>query len=172
VSDATPAAEPEGAEAFEELVGHLDYPMFVVTTAAQGRRAGCLVGFASQVSIHPRRFLVGLSRNNFTLRVARDADRLAVHVLHRRDISVARLFGEQTGDEVDKFTRCEWRPDPGGVPILAAAAGWFSGPILERFALGDHHAHLIGPDRGQVRERLGELITFADVQDFEPGHEA
>ena len=39
----------------------LDYPMFIVTTRAGDERSGCLVGFASQVSIRPRRFLVGLS---------------------------------------------------------------------------------------------------------------
>ncbi|MDD4868688.1 MAG: flavin reductase, partial [Mycobacterium sp.] len=53
-------AEP-GVEAFEKLVALLNYPMFVVTTVANGVTAGCLVSFASQASIHPPRFLVGLS---------------------------------------------------------------------------------------------------------------
>ena len=60
-------------EAFEKLVSLLDYPMFVVTTSADGRSAGCLVGFASQVSIGPPRFLVGLSKRNHTYRVAQHA---------------------------------------------------------------------------------------------------
>ena len=50
------------SEAFERLVGQLDYPMFIVTTQVEGRRAGCLVGFASQFSIDPPRFLIGLSK--------------------------------------------------------------------------------------------------------------
>jgi flavin reductase (DIM6/NTAB) family NADH-FMN oxidoreductase RutF len=37
-------------EAFEKLVSLLDYPMFVVTTRAGDEPAGCLVGFATQVS--------------------------------------------------------------------------------------------------------------------------
>jgi flavin reductase (DIM6/NTAB) family NADH-FMN oxidoreductase RutF len=48
-------------EAFEKLVSLLDYPMFVVTTRAGDESAGCLVGFATQVSIRPPRFIVGLS---------------------------------------------------------------------------------------------------------------
>jgi len=63
----------EGA-AFAALVAQLNYPMFVVTTAAGGKRAGCLVGFTSQVSILPRRFLVGLSNKNYTYRVPRSPD--------------------------------------------------------------------------------------------------
>ena len=62
-------AEP-GTEAFEQLVALLNYPMFVVTTEVGGTPAGCLVGFASQASIHPPRFLVGLSTKNHTFRVA------------------------------------------------------------------------------------------------------
>ena len=57
-------ADP-GTEAFEELVALLNYPMFVVTTQANDTAAGCLVGFASQTSIHPPRFLVGISRRRF-----------------------------------------------------------------------------------------------------------
>ena len=58
-------ADP-GTEAFEELVALLNYPMFVVTTQANDTPAGCLVGFASQTSIHPPRFLVGISERNHT----------------------------------------------------------------------------------------------------------
>ena len=46
---------------FNALASELDYPMFVVTTAAGGAPAGCLVGFATQCSIDPPRFLVCLS---------------------------------------------------------------------------------------------------------------
>jgi hypothetical protein len=49
----------------------LDHPMVVVTTRAGNERAGCLVGFATQVSIGPPRFLVGLSKRNRTYRAWR-----------------------------------------------------------------------------------------------------
>ncbi|MEP7180245.1 MAG: flavin reductase family protein [Pseudonocardiales bacterium] len=166
------AGHNDDGAAFEALVGHLDYPMFVVTTALGERRSGCLVGFATQASIRPRRFLVGLSDKNHTFRVASDADRLAVHLLGKDDAGLARLFGEQTGDEVDKFAQCEWRPGPDGVPILTGAPAWFSGRILERLRLGDHVAFLIEPDSGECRDAVGHLVTYADVRDFDPGHEA
>lgn len=40
---AVDGGEP-GVTAFEALVADPDYPMFVVTAAAGGRRAGCMVG--------------------------------------------------------------------------------------------------------------------------------
>lgn len=158
--------------AFEKLVAHLDYPMFVVTTAVGERRSGCLVGFATQASIRPRRFLTGLSDKNHTYRVASEADRLAVHILGKDDFELARLFGNETGDEVDKFEQCKWRTGPDGVPILTGAPAWFSGRILERLRLGDHVAFLIEPDSGECVDNVGELVTYADVKDLDPGHDA
>ncbi len=166
-------AEPrDGPAAFDDLVSLLDYPMFVVTTAAHDHAAGCLVGFTSQTSIHPPRFLVGISRKNHTYRVAKDADHLAVHLLARTELPVAELFGGQTGDTVDKFAQCRWHDGPAGMPILDAAPGWFVGKVIDRFDLGDHVGHLVEPVAGQAPDDLGELISFSDVRHLEPGHDA
>jgi flavin reductase (DIM6/NTAB) family NADH-FMN oxidoreductase RutF len=147
--------------------------MFVVTTKAGGTLAGCLVGFASQTSIRPPRFLIGLSKRNHTYRIARDANHLAVHVLSRRRAELAQLFGSQTGDTVDKFSRCDWHPGPEGMPILDDALAWFVGKTLARMDVGDHVGHLLEPIAGEAPDdELAELITFADVADLDPGHEA
>jgi flavin reductase (DIM6/NTAB) family NADH-FMN oxidoreductase RutF len=160
------------SSAFDDLVGLLDYPMFVVTTCAGDDKAGCLVGFTSQVSINPSRFLVGLSKKNFTFRVASRADHLAVHLLPKEHKDLARLFGSETGDRVDKFARCAWHEGPEGLPVLDEAVGWFAGRILDRFDVGDHVGHLLDPVAGDAPEQLGELVTFSDVRDLEPGHDA
>jgi flavin reductase (DIM6/NTAB) family NADH-FMN oxidoreductase RutF len=159
-------------EAFEKLVSLLDYPMYVVTTNADGRSAGCLVGFTSQVSIGPPRFLVGLSKRNHTYRVAQHAEHLAVHLVPRRHTELARLFGSETGDTTDKFTQCRWAPGPHGLPILEDAAGWFAGAVLGRFDLGDHVGFLLEPVAGDAPDKFDQLVTFADVSDLDPGHEA
>lgn len=159
-------------EAFEKLVSMLDYPMYVVTTGAGNERAGCLVGFTSQVSIGPPRFLVGLSDKNHTYRVACQATHLAVHLVPRQHRELARLFGSETGDRVDKFTRCSWRHGPHDMPILDDAAGWFVGEVLSRYHVGDHVGFLLQPVAGDAPDKFDQLVTFADVHDLEPGHEA
>ena len=161
-----------GVEAFEKLVAQLNYPMFVVTTAADGVSAGCLVGFASQTSIHPPRFLVGLSKRNHTFRVAGGATHLAVHVFDREHLDVVELFGGQTGDEIDKFERCSWHRGPADLPVLDEAAAWFAGRILDRFTLGDHVGHLLEPVDGSAPHDLQRWVSFGDVRDLQPGHEA
>jgi flavin reductase (DIM6/NTAB) family NADH-FMN oxidoreductase RutF len=157
----------------EEFVVGFDYPMFVVTTVdpVTETRAGCLVGFATQSSIDPFRLLICLSRQNFTYRVAETATFLAVHVIGEDDEELIRLFGGETGDEIDKFTRCAWRPGPGGVPLLSSSPRRFVGRILERFDLGDHVGFLLAPEEVQIDDEADPL-GFQEMPDVEPGHPA
>ena len=160
-------------DAFSSIVAGLDYPMLVVTVASPAGRSGCLVGFSTQSSIDPPRFLICLSDKNHTYRVANaGATRLAVHLLGAGQEELAKLFGEETGDDVDKFARCGWQEGPDGVPVLDDAAAWFSGPILERHRTGDHVAYLIEIDAAEHRDRSATYLDFQAVRDMEPGHEA
>lgn len=162
----------EMAKTFQELVAWLDYPMLIVTTAAGEARAGCLVGFATQCSIDPARLLVCLSKKNFTFRVAERAEVLAVHFLNRDHVEISKLFGENTGDEVDKFASCQWTPGPNGVPLLDDCAGFVVGRILSRVDTGDHVAHVLEPLAAERRDGGAGQLSFQQVKDMEPGHAA
>ena len=163
--------DAEEAEVFESLVGELEYPMLIVTTAAEGERAGCLVGFATQTSIGPGRYLVCISEKNRTHRVARRARALAVHFLPADRDDLAELFGGETGDEVDKFERCEWHEGPQGVPIVEACRNWFAGEILDRLDLGDHTGYLLSPIAAERGEPVDQF-SFHRARRIDPGHEA
>jgi flavin reductase (DIM6/NTAB) family NADH-FMN oxidoreductase RutF len=155
---------------FEELVAQLDYSMLVVSTAAAGERAGCLIGFASQVSIKPPRFLACLSVKNRTYRVAQGADVLVVHFVTENDLALAELFGGETGDEVDKFEQVDWRPGPRGAPVLSDLKNWFAGRVLEQFDFGDHHGFVLEPIEGEAGAGSRPL-NFHRAKAIEPGHE-
>jgi flavin reductase (DIM6/NTAB) family NADH-FMN oxidoreductase RutF len=156
---------------FSDLVGELDYPMMIVTAAARGERAGCLVGFATQCSIDPPRFTVWISRKNHTFRVAGDAGVLAVHFLSESDRALAELFGGMTGDDVDKFARCRWREGPGGAPVLEDCVRWFAGEVAERFPTEDHVGFLLAPIVASIGPWSGQL-GFQAVRSISPGHDA
>jgi flavin reductase (DIM6/NTAB) family NADH-FMN oxidoreductase RutF len=156
---------------FEDLVSALDYAMFVVTTRVTAP-AGCLVGFAGQTSIDPPHFLVSLSRRNATLREARRARHLAVHLIPREHLALAELFGGESCDDTDKFAKCAWYEGPAAMPILGDASAWFVGEITARFDVGDHVGHLLEPIAGFAPDTLPRWVSFADVRDLTPGHQA
>ena len=157
---------------FLELAGALDYPLFIVTATDGERREGCVIGFATQCSFEPPRFLACLSRANRTFRLARDVDALAVHVVPRAQAQLAELFGGETGDDVDKFARCDWQPGPRGLPILDGCPSWFAGEIGARHDLGDHVGFLLEPFAASFSGD-DDALPFRAVKDaIEPGHPA
>ena len=162
---------PSSRENFNALMGELDYPMFIVTAARGAERAGCLVGFATQCSIHPPRFLACISKLNHTYRLAREAKLLAVHFVPAEAEPLAELFGGQTGDQVDKFERCQWRPGPDGVPLLDACENRFVGTVVARLDAGDHVGFVLEP---LVAEHSGEdrPFTFHRAKRIQAGHPA
>lgn len=153
----------------DALIQHLDTPLFVVTAAAGGVPQGCLVGFATQCSIHPPRLLVCLSVENRTYVTASQSQAVAVHLLGGDQSDMAALFGEQTGDNTDKFARCRWQPGRTGAPVLADCAAWVEGDVLERLRLGDHVGFVIAPVDGGDGSRPDQLDASA-AQGLHAGH--
>jgi flavin reductase (DIM6/NTAB) family NADH-FMN oxidoreductase RutF len=159
------------AMAFSELLSSLDTPMFVVTVGAGGERSGCLVGFATQCSIHPPRFLACISVKNHTAPVMARATHAAVHVVGEDRRDLAELFGGETGDEIDKFTRCSWHDGPAGTPVLDGVEGWFVGKVLGSFDLGDHTGYLLEPIDAAVEDEEVDELGFQQARSIEAGHE-
>lgn len=124
---------------FGTLMASADPPLIVLTTAAEGERAGCVVGFHAQSSITPQHYCVWLSKANHTYRVGLRAAHFAVHFLTAQDLALAERFGTLTGEDTDKFAGVDFRLDEHGVPLLEACQSRMS---LERIAIlddgGDH----------------------------------
>jgi flavin reductase (DIM6/NTAB) family NADH-FMN oxidoreductase RutF len=159
-------------DAFTDLMASLDTPMSVVTTAVGEARAGCLVGFQAQSSIRPARFVVWLSKANHTYRLVMHAEHLAVHFLTTDDRDLAELFGTETGDEVDKFARCDWRPGRSGVPLLDRCPNRV---VLARHVIldeGGDHICLVGRALDVAGAGRFTPLRLGAVNDLRPGHEA
>lgn len=154
----------------DDLMGSVDASLIVVTTAAEGERAGCLVGFHSQASICPLRYCFWLSKANHTYRVALRSERFAIHFLTSADRELARHFGSLSGSETDKFAGLDVTVTDDGVPLIADLPNRI---LVERVSMlddgGDHvcltsrvlateFAHRFTPLRPS---QLGDLI---------PGH--
>jgi flavin reductase (DIM6/NTAB) family NADH-FMN oxidoreductase RutF len=144
-------------DAFDRLMASADPAMAVVTASDGAAADGCLVGFHGQASIHPPRYAVWLSKANRTYRVALGATHLGVHLLADGDLAVARWFGTETGDDVDKFAGRGVTAGPGGVPLLDECAHRF---VVRRAVLVD--------DGGDHACFTGEVVDAATAGPFLP----
>jgi flavin reductase (DIM6/NTAB) family NADH-FMN oxidoreductase RutF len=119
--------------------------------------------------VKPPRFLACISKLNRTFDLVVRADAVVVHLLGQGQRALAELFGGETGDEVDKFELCDWRPGPAGAPVLDGVVGWFAGRVLDRFDLGDHAGLWLEPFAAE--DTGGEPdLGFQSVKAIDPGH--
>jgi len=156
--------------AFDRLAGALDPAMLVVTAVAGSERDGCLIGFHAQTSIDPVRYEVRLSKANRTCRVALFAERLGVHALEAGDVDLAELFGEQTGDEVDKLAACALDGDD--PPLLAQCRNRFVLRVRSISDDGGDHVAFVG-EVVNARSRSAFVpLRLSAVAHLDAGHEA
>lgn len=156
--------------AFDQLLASFDTAMTVVTTEHGGERAGCLVGFQAQCSIEPPRYVVWLSKANHTYRIGTRAEHLAIHFLTADDHDIAELFGGVSGDDVDKFTLCEWSADTLGVPILDRCPNHLVGRRVAVLDEGSDHVCIVLESVTAHAAAPFEPLRLSHVTDIDPGH--
>jgi flavin reductase (DIM6/NTAB) family NADH-FMN oxidoreductase RutF len=162
----------DAGEDLAAFLDRIDYPFFVVTVRSpEAEMSGCLAGFVTQCSIDPPNFLVCISKVNHTLGLAERSPGMGLHLLGEHQVDLARLFGEETGDVVDKFASVDWRLGPTGAPLLVDAAVSMEGQILGHFSVGDHEAFVMRAVRAVAGGHSG-LLTFRSAPRFHPGHPA
>lgn len=162
--------DTDPTKTFSHIVQQRDYPMVIVTAMGDGEHSGCLVGLNTQCSIHPPRMMVCISKRNHTFEVALKSTHLAVHFLAEDERELAYLFGHETGDRINKFSRCSWTGGPGGVPVLTECKRWIAGPIVDRVDAGDHMAFIISPDEAHCEPGEVAQLNYQKVKSIEPGH--
>ena len=159
-------------ERFDGLMAALDPPMAVVTTVAEGTRAGCLIGFHAQSAITEAGYCLWLSKANHTYRTALRADHFALHLLSDSDLTLAEAFGTRSGEDVDKFADVDADEDEYGVPLVRALPHRL---LLDRVAvLDDGGDHVCVTTRVRDAQGGGPFtpLRLGDVDHLRPGREA
>jgi flavin reductase (DIM6/NTAB) family NADH-FMN oxidoreductase RutF len=157
-------------DAFGTLMASIDPPLIVLTTAAEGEPAGCLVGFHAQSSITPQHYCVWLSKANHTYRVSLRAAHFAVHFLTEEDFALAKQFGTLSGEGTDKFAGVDVDLDQNGVPLLRRCPNRMS---LERIAvLDDGSDHVCLTTRVSSVHTTGSFVPLrvSGATQLVPGH--
>jgi flavin reductase (DIM6/NTAB) family NADH-FMN oxidoreductase RutF len=154
----------------DDLMASVDAPLIVVTTSAEGERAGCLVGFHSQASIDPQRYCFWLSKANHTYRVALRSDRFAVHFPTSADRDLARHFGAVSGSDTDKFSGLDFTVTDEGVPLLANLPNRL---LVDRVSMlddGGDHVCLTARVVSVGGEGRFTALRPSQLGDLTPGH--
>ncbi len=161
---------PESA--FADLMSSADPALVVVTTAAEGEQAGCLVGFHTQSGMAPEQYCFWLSKANHTYRVSLRSARFGIHLLTRDDAAAAEHFGTLSGEDTATFSGIELDPADHDVPLISSLPNRM---VVERIAMlddgGDHVSVIARVVSAEASGPFTPLRT-SDVSHLVPGHDS
>ena len=114
--------------------------LYVVSSAADGLRAGCVINTAVQVTSMPPRISVAVNKDNVTSGVIASAGAFALTVIDQTaDMLYIGNFGFRTSSDYDKFAKYETRETALGMPYVPEhAAALFSCRLIDTVDVGTH----------------------------------
>lgn len=123
-------------KAFREL----SYGMYIVASASEGRRAGCVVNTFNQVTSTPAQVSVAVNKDNATADAIRESGRFTASALGEdASMDLIARFGFRSSADTDKFAETQWEDDGFGVPLVTdSAVAGFSAHVVHTLDVGSH----------------------------------
>lgn len=156
---------------FATLMSADNTSLVVVTTAADGVPAGCLVSYHTQASMTPPHYNIWLSKANHTYRVGLLAQHFGVHFLTRDDLSWAKYFATSSGQDTDKFAGLAVTMHH-DIPLVDALPNRM---IIEKLSmLDDGGDHACVNARVVTAQAAGDFtpLRVSDLGDMRPAHDS
>jgi len=125
-------------QAFDNALHLLTAPVTVVGASSAGVLGGLTAAWVTRVSLLPPLLVVAIGRKRHTWGVLAAADELSISVLHEDQLEVARLFGMNSGRDIDKWALTPHDLIGDGVPVVADCSARYLCRLTDRFATGDH----------------------------------
>ena len=118
----------------------LSYGLYIISTEADGKQAGCIANTFNQVTNSPAQVSVALNKDNATEQMIEKSGRFAVTVLQQSaDMELIGRFGFHCSRDTDKFFGLDCSTDEQGLPYVKAhAASRFSCKVVKTMDLGTH----------------------------------
>ncbi|MBX9033905.1 flavin reductase [Gordonibacter massiliensis (ex Traore et al. 2017)] len=140
----------------------LSYGLYVISSKAGDKAAGCIANTFAQVTSTPLQASVALNKENATTAVIREAGRFEAACLSQEaTMELIGNFGFHCSNDRDKFSACSVAVDAAGIPYVAEqACAHFSVRVVQEVDLG---THVLFVGEVEEAEKLGscEPMTYA-----------
>ena len=90
----------------------LSYGLYIVTSAFEGKDAGCVVNTLSQVTVFTCKVSVAINKNNFTEKIIEKSGIFTAVVLSQEtSMDTIGIFGFQSSENNNKFESVSFETD-------------------------------------------------------------
>lgn len=136
----------------------MSYGLYVVSSEADGLKAGCIINTATQVTAEPPRMMVAVHKDNVTADVIARAGKFAVTAIDKTaDMPYIGNFGFRSSNTFDKFEKYGEERTGNGCPYSPQhICAVFSCDLIETVDVGTHYLF------------IGDVVEAERVSDEEP----
>jgi flavin reductase (DIM6/NTAB) family NADH-FMN oxidoreductase RutF len=136
----------------------MSYGLYVVSSEADGLKAGCIINTATQVTAEPPRMMVAVHKDNVTAGVIAKAGKFAVTAIDKTaDMPYIGNFGFRSSNTFDKFEKYGEERTGNGCPYSPQhICAVFSCDLIETVDVGTHYLF------------IGDVVEAERVSDEEP----
>jgi flavin reductase (DIM6/NTAB) family NADH-FMN oxidoreductase RutF len=146
-----------------DLFRRLTNGVYVVGVAHGGRSDAFTAAWITQVSFDPLQVALSINPAHASYPILIAAGVFAVSVLSQGQIQLARHFGTQSGQAVDKLAGQHWQVALGGAPVLLDALAYLECRVAGRHSAGDHELVLGRVVGGRVLNQKAVSMTYAET---------
>lgn len=136
----------------------MSYGLYVVSSEADGLKAGCIINTATQVTAEPPRMMVAVHKDNVTADVIAKAGKFAVTAIDKTaDMPYIGNFGFRSSNTFDKFEKYGEERTGNGCPYSPQhICAVFSCDLIETVDVGTHYLF------------IGDVVEAERVSEEEP----
>lgn len=118
----------------------MTYGLYILSSSAQGKDAGCIVNTVTQVTAEPPKLAVAVNKQNTTAKIIQESGVFAaVPLTQEAGMDLIGVFGFRSSETEDKFAGFHFKRDEAGVPYVTdCAAARFSAKVEQTVDLGTH----------------------------------
>ena len=108
----------------------LSYGLYIVSSFKNGHINGQCSNTVIQLTNEPMRISVCLNKNNLTHEYINSSGLFSVSILGQEHFDKVRIFGYQSGRNVDKFANVNYILGKNGCPILTDCIGYLEASVI------------------------------------------
>ncbi|MCU0358819.1 MAG: flavin reductase family protein [Cyclobacteriaceae bacterium] len=83
----------------------VDQPVYSIASAAGDRSNMNICSYVTPVSMHPKRYMVAIYKNTFTLELVKENPQFVLQFLDQSHSKLVNLLGKKSGKKTDKLKR-------------------------------------------------------------------
>ncbi len=118
----------------------LSYGLYVISSKYGDKLNGYVANTAFQVTAEPPQIAVSCHKDNLTSEIIGKSKVFSISVLDQKaDVGVIGNFGYNSGKDIEKFDKMNYKTGKTGAPILLdSTIAWFECEVVDSFDVGSH----------------------------------